>query len=425
MKNAVLLLTFTPLLALATATAAPSWPAYRGPQGDGTTTEKVGKTLWPSAGPKKLWTAETPTGFSSFAVDAGRAFTLVQKEIDGVPTEVCLALDAATGKEVWATPLKLAKYDGGGNDGASGNNGGDGPRSTPTVGGGKVFILGANLDLHALDATTGKSLWSKDIVAEHGGRNIQWKSAASPLLEDGLIYVAGGGEGEALLAIKADSGEVAWKAEDDKMTHATPVAATIHGVRQIVFFTQNGLVAVGPKDGKVLWRYNFPYRVSTAASPIVHQDMVYCAAGYGVGMGCAKILKKGSGFEAEELWRKEGDKVTNHWSSPVVKDGHLYGMFSFKKYGKGPVTCLEMATGEVKWSQDGFGPGNLILTGGDTLLALSDTGELVLIPASPDKYKEIARADVLDGKCWSTPVLANGTIFARSTKEAVAVDVTK
>ena len=367
MKNAVLLLTFTPLLALATATAAPSWPAYRGPQGDGTTTEKVGKTLWPSAGPKKLWTAETPTGFSSFAVDAGRAFTLVQKEIDGVPTEVCLALDAATGK----------------------------------------------------------SLWSKDIVAEHGGRNIQWKSAASPLLEDGLIYVAGGGEGEALLAIKADSGEVAWKAEDDKMTHATPVAATIHGVRQVVFFTQNGLVAVGPKDGKVLWRYNFPYRVSTAASPIVHQDMVYCAAGYGVGMGCAKILKKGSGFEAEELWRKEGDKVTNHWSSPVVKDGHLYGMFSFKKYGKGPVTCLEMATGEVKWSQDGFGPGNLILTGGDTLLALSDTGELVLIPASPDKYKEIARADVLDGKCWSTPVLANGTIFARSTKEAVAVDVTK
>ena len=100
-----------------------------------------------------------------------------------------------------------------------GNNGGDGPRSTPTVAGGKVFILGANLDLHALDATTGKSLWSKDIVAEHGGRNIQWKNAASPLLEDGLIYVAGGGEGQALLAIKADSGEVAWKAEEIGRAH--------------------------------------------------------------------------------------------------------------------------------------------------------------------------------------------------------------
>jgi outer membrane protein assembly factor BamB len=424
MKSAALLLTFTPILAIAQA-ATGAWPAYRGPQGDGTTAEKITKTSWPSAGPKKLWTAETPTGFSSFAVSDGRAFTLVQRDVDGVPTEVCLALDAATGKELWAAPLKLAKYDGGGDDGTGDNKGGDGPRSTPTVAGGKVYVMGANLDLHALDAATGKPVWTKDLVAEHNGRNIHWKNAASPLIEDGVLYVAGGGEGEALLAFDAATGKVLWKGQNDKMTHATPVAATIHGVRQIIFFTQSGLVSVGPKDGKVLWRYAFPYRTSTAASPIVHGDMVYCAAGYGVGMGCAKILKKGNGFEAEEIWRKEGDKVTNHWSTPVVKDGHLYGMFSFKKYGKGPVTCLEMATGEVKWSQEGFGPGNLILTGGDTLLALSDTGELVLIAANPDKYKEIARADVLDGKCWSTPVLANGTVFARSTKEAVAVDVSK
>lgn len=424
MKSAALLVTLTPMLAMA-ATAAAAWPSYRGPQGDGTTAEKVARTTWPSAGPKKLWTAETPTGFSSFAVADGRAYTLVQRDLDGVPTEVCLALDASTGKELWAAPLKIAKYDGGGNDGTGDNKGGDGPRSTPTVAGGKVYVMGANLDLHALDAATGKTVWSKDLVAQHGGRNIQWKNAASPLLEDGLIYVAGGGEGQALLALKADTGDVVWKGQDDKMTHATPVAATIHGVRQIIFFTQSGLVAVSPKNGSVLWRYNFPYRISTAASPIVYKDMVYCAAGYGVGMGCAKILKKGNGFEAEEIWRKEGDKVTNHWSTPVVKDGHLYGMFSFKKYGKGPVTCLDMATGEVRWSEDGFGPGNLILTGGDTLLALSDKGELVLIAASPDKYKELARADVLDGKCWSTPVLANGTIFARSTKEGVAVDVSQ
>ncbi|MFN0126963.1 MAG: PQQ-binding-like beta-propeller repeat protein [Verrucomicrobiales bacterium] len=417
---------FVSLLALATPTLAlAAWPAYRGPQGNGSTQERIVKTTWPAAGPKKLWSAETPTGFSSFAVADGRAFTLVKRDIDGVPTEVCLALDASTGKEIWATPLKLARYDRGGDEGTADNQGGDGPRSTPTVAGGRVFVMGASLDLHALDAATGKPVWTKDLIAEHNGRNIRWHNAASPLLEDGLLYVAGGGEGQALLAIEADSGKVVWKGQNDQMTHATPVAATIHGVRQIVFFTQSGLVSVAPKDGKALWRYNFPYRISTAASPVVHNDMVYCAAGYGVGMGCAKIIKKGDGFEAEEVWRKEGDRVTNHWSSPVVKDGHLYGMFSFKKYGKGPVTCLELATGEVKWSQEGLGAGNLILTGGDTLLALSDKGELVLIAASPDKYKELARADVLDGKCWSTPVLANGTIYARSTKEAVAVDVSK
>ena len=118
-----------------------------------------------------------------------------------------------------------------------------------------------------------------------------------------------------------------------------------------------------------------------------------------------------------------GDKpLANHWSTPVLKDGHLYGMFQFKEYGGGPVKCIEIANGTVKWEQPGFGPGQVILAG-EQIIALSDAGELVLIDAKPDAYKELARADVLEGKCWSTPILANGRIFARSTKEAVCLDV--
>jgi outer membrane protein assembly factor BamB len=108
----------------------------------------------------------------------------------------------------------------------------------------------------------------------------------------------------------------------------------------------------------------------------------------------------------------------------VVKDGHLYGMFQFKNYGDGPVKCVDIRTGEVKWEQKGFGPGQVILSG-DRILALSDKGELVLFSAKPDAYKELARADVLDGKCWSTPTLAGGVIFARSTKQAAAFQVAK
>ena len=245
-----------------------------------------------------------------------------------------------SGKELWAAPLRVANYGhDGGNSGESGNDGGDGPRSTPTFADGRFFVMGSDLDLSCFNAADGKPVWRKDLVADFGGSNIRWKNAASPLVEDGLVFVAGGGPGQALLALKAETGEAVWKAENDKMTHATPTAATIHGVRQIIFFTQSGLVSVAPKTGKVLWRYPFPFRVSTAASPIVSGDLVYCAAGYGVGMGCAKIVKKGDAFEAEELWRKEGDKVTNHWSTPVCKDGHLYGMFSFKNYGKGPLSA--------------------------------------------------------------------------------------
>jgi len=157
----------------------------------------------------------------------------------------------------------------------------------------------------------------------------------------------------------------------------------------------------------------------------VDGDIVYCSAGYGVGAGAVKITKEGLNFKATEIYRFRGNKpLANHWSTPVVKDGYLYGMFQFKEYGNGPVKCVDIKTGAVKWEQPGFGPGQVILVG-DRVLALADNGDLVTFAAKPDKYTEISRAKVLDGKCWTTPIVSNGMIFARSTKEAVCLDVSK
>jgi hypothetical protein len=112
----------------------------------------------------------------------------------------------------------------------------------------------------------------------------------------------------------------------------------------------------------------------------------------------------------------------NHWSTPLYHDGHLYGMFSFKKYGNGPLQCIELKSGKIKWSQDGYGPGNVILSG-NHLIALADDGVLSLVKATPSKYTELARKKVLNGKCWSTPILSNGLVLARSTAEAVCLEV--
>jgi outer membrane protein assembly factor BamB len=390
--------------------------------GDGTTTETIAKP-WDSAGPKQVWTASATSGFSSIAVGDGIAATLMTREIEGNQTETAVAWDAKSGKELWAAPLKLAKYDGGGDSGSKDNRGGDGPRSTPSIANGRVFVLGSNLDLHCFDAKSGKKVWDTDLVKDHGGGNIRWQSAASPLLEGDLCIVAGGGKSSSLLAFDQRSGQVKWKGEDEVITHATPVAATIHNVRQIIFFMKSGLVSVDPKDGSVLWKQNYQYNTSTAASPIVWQDIVYCSAGYGVGGGAFRIKKSGTTFSSEEIWRTQG-KNSNHWSTPVVKDGYLYGMFQFKEYGTGPVACVDIRTGEEKWRQPGFGPGNVIMAG-QKLVALSDKGELVLIDPKPDGYAELARADVLEGKCWSTPTLANGMIYARSTTQAACFDTTK
>ncbi len=407
----------------ATSAHSADWSQYAGQAGNRTTTEAIPLSAFKN---KPAWKVETPAGFSSFCIAEGHAFTIVKMtDEDGLDRETLIALDANTGEQKWTAPLGTARYDGGGDSGKRGNKGGDGPRSTPSFSDGKVYTLDAEVSISCFDAASGKLLWSQDILKKHDGENIRWQNAASPLIEGDLIFLAGGGKGQALIALDKTTGKRKWAKFDDKMTHATPIAATIGGTRQIIFFTQEGLISVIPENGTKLWNYPFKFAVSTAASPVVYQDIVYCSAGYSVGSAAVKITGSGTTFTAEEIWRKP-KKNMNHWSTPIVHDGFLYGMFSFKAYGNGPLACIDIRTGEEKWSKKGFGPGNVILstaTTPPTILALSDAGDLVAVSAKPEGYKELARTHILDGKCWSSPVLANGAIYARSTSEGMKLSL--
>ncbi|HCN75931.1 MAG TPA: alcohol dehydrogenase [Verrucomicrobiales bacterium] len=407
---------------LSAQTSAPvEWGKFRGPNNDGSVPAPQ-VSNWKGARVKTLWKAETPKGFSSFAVAGGKAFTLVTGEYDGNSGEMIVCLDVRTGKELWSKPLSIiGKYDGGGDAGTNDNKGGDGPRSTPVVDGDKVYVIDSSLGVHCFSAAGGDLVWNRDVLKENAGVQIRWQNAASPVIEGNVLMMCGGGEGQALLGLDKTSGKVLWKGEDDKMTHATPVVADLLGTRQCIFFTQTGLVSVLPESGKVLWRQPYRFNISTAASPVVFEDIVYCSAGYGVGAGAYQISKSGSSWKSKEIWRKENDDFANHWSTPVVKDGHLYGMFSFKKYGEGPLACVDIRTGDMKWSTPGFGPGQVILAG-DSIIALSDKGELVVVEANPRKYTELKREEVLEGKVWSYPVLAYNRLFARSTTEGVCLE---
>jgi outer membrane protein assembly factor BamB len=395
------------------------WPQYNGPASDRHAPGAVSRATLARALATPAWKVPLADGFSSFTAAGGRVYTLVTRALEGERREVVLALDAATGAELWSAPLGEGAYDGGGDAGTDDNKGGDGPRTTPSVLGSRVVALDSFLGLHCLDAASGKELWKHDLVDEFDGRLIQWQNGASPLIEGELVFVAGGGPDESLLAFELGSGEVAWARGDEKMTHATPVAATLAGQRQVIFFVQSGLIAVEPESGAELWRTEFPYRISSAASPVVSGDVVYCSAGYGVGAAAWRIAAKDGKLAPELLWRTPNKRI-NHWSTPVAKDGHLYGMFSFKEYGTGPLACIDLATGEERWSRSGFGPGNCIRVG-DTLVALSDAGELVLVEPDPKEYRELARADVLAGKCWSMPAFADGALFVRSTREGLRI----
>jgi outer membrane protein assembly factor BamB len=423
MKNSIHYALFLSVFLNAGFLGAVDWNQYHGRNSDNKTNERLTSTTWLEKSGSPKWKISTPLGFSSFSTEGARAFTLIAEEDeDGLMREVCIALDTTSGKRLWSTWLCRMDYkSGGGNSGAPGNNGGDGPRSTPSVLNGKVWVYDSDMNLYCINAANGKIIWDVQVLKEHKGQNIKWKNSSAPLIENDLVIVYGGGSGQSLLAFERETGKIAWKTGNETATHATPIATTIHGFRQVIFFCTSGLVSVDPKSGRELWRQAFPFKVSTAASPVVAGDMIYCSAGYGVGAGLYKISRKGTRFSSSEIWRKKND-MFNHWSTPLYHDGHLFGMFSFKKYGNGPLQCIELKSGKIKWSQDGYGPGNVILSG-NHLIALADDGVLSLVKATPSKYTELARKKVLNGKCWSTPILSNGLVLARSTTQAVCMEV--
>lgn len=395
---------------------AADWRQYNGPNGDRRTTETIGPIDWSQGAPTPIWKIPTTNGFSSFTVADGKAFTLVSREdASSVMREYCVGLDASTGRELWAAPLGEAKYDGGG-------GAGDGPRSTPSCDGERVYVYDATMNLYCLNESNGSPIWKKDIVADYGGRNIEWQSASSPLLEGELVVASGGGPGQSLLAFDRADGHVVWQSLDEIMSHATPVAATIQGVRQIVFFLHSGLVAVSVADGAELWRYAVgPFNISYAASPVIHGDYVYCSAAYGVGARLVHVVKNGTQLRAVEVWSKPG-ALMNQWNTPVYYNGYLYGLYGWSDYGDAPLKCVEFATGDEVWSQDEFGEGNLILVG-DKLVVLTDYGEMAIVEATPAAYTEVARATILNNETWSTPILSDNRIYARSNTEGVCFEL--
>ena len=398
---------------------AAEWTQYRGSTADGNSPEKWALKSWPTNGLHRAWQMKAETGFSSFTIADGKAFTIVGRQIDGVKREVLVASSATDGKELWASPFGLARYDGGGDSGTQNNKGGDGPRSTPSVSDGRVYVYSGAMKLACFNAKDGKEIWAQDIVKDFGGQNIHWQNAASPLLDGGLVFVVGGGAGQSLLAFDQKSGTNVWKTQDDPIVHASPIIATIHGVRQVIFITKTGLVGVAPKTGDILWRQDFQAR-AVGASPVVSGDLVYCSAGYNAGALLIRIKQDGGKLVPEQVWRKQ-NQLMNHWSTPVVKDGYLYGLFGAAAYGTAPLKCIELATGEEKWSKPNFGMGGVILVDGH-LVALCDDGELCVVKATPEGYKQEGLFQAIGGKCWSTPAFSDGRIYLRSTTEGVCYE---
>jgi outer membrane protein assembly factor BamB len=405
---------------------AADWPQYRGPNHDGSSSESL-RTNWAEKPPRVVWKRSIGPAWSSITVSGGRVFTQVNRRRLNEDREMCVALNADTGAELWATALDGASYP----DAGTGST--DGPRSTPTVEGDRVYVFTSYLKLYCLRADTGQVIWSRDFVAEFPGTEvINWQNAASPLLVGDLIFLnsnaslPSGAPGRRLTAVRKSDGVTVWSGQTDTMTHATPVSATIAGTPQVVFLTLRGMVGVVPETGRVLWRHSFsPSATSTAATPIVADDYVYASCAYAKGAWTARVNRTGNSFGIGSVnYTGPNSSYQNHWATPVHHDGFLYSVVERSNHS---LACFSLAGRTNTWISRTVGSGNpgfasLIKVGGK-LLVLTEPGELVLLEPNPQAYTEIARYKALTGTAWNHPAFSNGRIYARSDTQIVALDV--
>jgi len=385
------------------AAFAADWPQFRGPNRDGISRDTGLLKAWPSGGPRVLWKVPLGEGYSGLTVAGGRLYTQVGKGKD----DLVLALDAKTGKEIWRFRAD-AKFD---------NDMGGGSRSTPTFDGGLLYALTAMGKLWALDAKTGKKVWGHDLRQEFGAKPPQWGVSTSPLVEGNLLLVdVGGVDGKSAMAFDKKTGKVVWASQSDSAGYSAPIAITVGGVRQVIFFTGTAVASLSPANGKLFWRV--PWRTDwdvNAATPIfVAPDKLFISSGYDTGAALFRITTAGGKPKAEQVWKSRDMK--NQFSSSVLSNGVLYG------FDNTTLKALDAATGDERWKERGFGHGSLILAEGH-LYVLSDRGKLSLVQAAPGGFTEKSSFQALSGKCWTAPTVANGILYVRNEEELKAFDV--
>jgi len=382
------------------------WPQWRGPSRDGISSETGLLAVWPTGGPTKLWEQSTGGGFSSTIVVAGRVYCLFQ---DG-DREAIVCWNADTGRENWRYRYPASFK----------NNFGNGPRSTPTVDGNRLYAVGATgiMTCLQIDGAQPELVWTKPLLEEFDAANLQWGTSFSPLVDGNLVYINPGGPGgKSLVALDKATGAVHWQSLDDAAGYSSPILTEIAGLRQIVFFTETGLVAVTPDQGKLLWRY--PWKTdfgANIATPIVAGDYVYISSGYGKGCALVKVEKTDNGLAANLVYKNK--KMKTHFSTCVLYQDHLYG------FDDTILTCLNFRTGEVAWKERGFDKGSVTLADGD-LVILGEYGQLALAQATPAGYHEKSRFVFSTSRCWTVPVIAEGRLYVRNEEKIACYDLRK
>jgi outer membrane protein assembly factor BamB len=369
------------------------WPNWMGPLHDGISRDSTWSQDWPADGLATAWTKELGTGFSSFSVVDGRAYSMGHR--DGKETVWCL--DASNGDEIWThgypAMLNPNLYEGG-------------PGSTPTVHAEMVFTLSVDGRLIGFKRRTGDVVWEVNLQKELDVEMHEWGFNASPyILGNQLLLECG-----RVVSFDWKTGRKLWQSAKHQAGYGSVRPFRFKNEMLLASLDSEGLRISSAKDGSEFafsgWRS--PFRTNST-TPIVAGDRIFVSTGYNVGSVLFQLTPDG-------LQKKYAHRqLRNHFNNSILFGGYLYGFDGNSNLGRVVrLTCMNIETGEVNWRQTGLGCGSLMIADGH-LLILSDQGELVLAKANPEAFTEVTRSRFLTGRCWTAPVLVNGRIYGRNS----------
>jgi outer membrane protein assembly factor BamB len=356
-------------------------------------------TDWTAAPPVPLWRRPVGPGWSSFAVAGDLLYTQEQRGEE----EIVSCYRVSTGEPVWRHRDPARFWE---------SNAGAGPRATPTLSGGRVYSLGATGIVNALDARDGSLVWTRNAAADTGRKVPYWGFAASPLVVGDLVIVAASGT---LIAYDAARGAPRWTGPARGGSYSSAHLATVDGVSQVLLLRGEGVTALAPSDGALLWEHTFTGGAIVQPALTADGNVLISANDMSGGVGIRRlaVAQGAPAWSVEERWTSRGLKP--YFNDFVVHGGHAYG------FDGNILACIDLRDGARKWKGGRYGAGQLLLLADqDLLLVVAEDGDVALVRAVPDSYAEIARAAAVRGKTWNHPALAGDVLLVRNDEEMAA-----
>lgn len=379
--------------------AKPEWPGFRGPDRSGRSSGPLISTNWSAHPPRQLWKIAVGPAWSSFAVAGNLLFTQEQRG----PMETVICYEAETGREVWTRQVETRLDD---------PLGGPGPRATPTLAKGGLFVMGATGTFTRLDPGTGAIRWQHDVKLVAGRAVPMWGYSASPLVVGSVVIVYGGGEGDkGLLAFDVESGELRWSAACGSDSYSSAQLNSVGGEELVLLVSNDGLHCLEAASGQARLYYEWKFKGYRALQPTVIDDTVILFSPMNPGTRAIRVRKTDGQLAAEELWTARTLKPD--FTDFVAHRGHLYGIEG------GFSVCVDPKTGQRKWKDGRYGKGQILLLENSALLLVAaEDGRVVILQADPAGHFELASIQAVEGKTWNHPVVVGDRLYIRNAQEA-------